>query len=284
MKDYSHFGPAYRGFKVEDNVYVPAPTEDFSGEDPFVKMAKVRGHVRDLVFDDSYPYLDKSFKFRLNRWFLYNVMGSITRVISRVFYGVRVEGAENLKKHKDLFANGAMTVCNHIGRWDMICVLEALKYRRMWIPMFRLSFMGKDGWMMKHVGGIPVPDTRQGLRLFNEAFDELHERKAWIHIFPESCSWKYYAPLRPFKIGAFNMAYKYNLPIIPFVITYRERTGFYKIFKTNEPLFTIHVGEPILPDTTHPRKEDAMRLREQTHAQMLRMAGIIHNPWPAAMD
>lgn len=284
MKDYSHYGPAYRGFQVEDSVFVPEPTDEFSGEDPFVKMATVRGHVRDLVFDENYPYLDRTLKFRLNRAFLYTVLGAITSFVSFIYYGLRVEGKENLRKYKHLFKDGAMTVCNHIGRWDMICVLGALNYRRMWIPMYRMSFMGKDGWKMKHVGGIPVPETRQGLRCFNEAFDELHERKQWIHIFPESCSWKYYAPLRPFKIGAFNMAYKYNLPIIPMVITYRERTGFYKLFRSNEPLFTIHVGEPILPDTTHSRKEEAARLRELTHTTMCHMAGIINNPWPAAMD
>lgn len=284
MKDYTHYGPAYRGFQVEDDVFVPQPMDEFSGEDPFIMMAKVRGHVRDLVFDDNYPYLDKSFRFRLNRIFVYNIIGPITWLISFLYYGVRVEGRENLRKNKALFANGAMTICNHIGRWDMLCVLKALHYRKVWIPMFRLSFMGKDGYLMKHVGGIPVPETRQGLRCFNEAFDELHERKQWIHIFPESCSWRYYAPIRPFKIGAFNMAYKYNLPIIPCVITYRERKGFYKLFRTDEPLLTIHIGEPILPDTSRSRKEESVRLREVAHAEMLRMAGIIHNPWPAAMD
>lgn len=284
MKDYSHYGPAYRDFQVEDNVYVPAPTEDFPADNPFQMMIKVRGHVRDLVFDDTYPYLDKSLRFRLGRTIVYTLVRAIVSLVSIFYYGIRVEGKENLKKYKKLYANGAMTVCNHIGRWDMNCVLYALDYRRVWIPMFRLSFMGKDGWLMKHVGGIPVPESRQGLRCFNEAFDELHARKQWIHIFPESCSWRYYAPVRPFKIGAFNMAYKYGLPIIPCVLTFRERTGFYRLFRTSEPLFTIHIGEPVIPDTTRPRKEEAARLREETHAAMLRMAGILHNPWPAAID
>lgn len=283
MKDYSHYGPAYEGLVVEDDVFVPQPMEDFPADNPHQMMIKVRGHVRDLVFDDSYPYLDKSLKFRLNRLFVYFVIGFIVFVINRVYYGLRIEGRENLYRNRHLFRNGAMTICNHIGRWDMIAVLQATLHMS-WIPMYRNSFMGKDGYLMKHVGGIPVPEDRGGLRRFNEAFDELHKRKEWIHIFPESCSWKFYSPIRPFKIGAFNMAYKYDIPIIPCVISFRERKGFFRIFRSSEPLMTIHIGAPVLPSTDRPRREEASRLREYCHARMVEMAGIVHNTWPAARE
>lgn len=80
------------------------------------------------------------------------------------------------------------------------------------------------------------------------------------------------------------MAYKYNLPIIPCVISFRERKGFFRIFRSSEPLMTIHIGEPILPDTGHMRRDEALRLRELCHARMVKMAGIVHNTWPAAID
>ena len=57
-KDYSAFGPAYRNFKVREEVYVPEPPEEFSGDDPFVKMAPIRGELKDIKFDETYPYLD----------------------------------------------------------------------------------------------------------------------------------------------------------------------------------------------------------------------------------
>lgn len=283
MKDYSYYGPAYRGFLVEDDVFVPHPMEDFPADNPHTMMIKVRGHVRDLVFDDNYPYLDKSLTFRFNRFFVYTILRPIAFMVNRLYYGLRIEGRENLSRNRHLFRNGAMTICNHIGRWDMISVLQATRHTA-WIPMYRNSFMGKDGYLMKHVGGIPIPEDIRGIKCFNAAFDELHERKQWIHIFPESCSWKYYSPIRPFKIGAFNMAYKYNLPIIPCVISFRERTGFFRLFRSSEPLMTIHIGEPILPDIARMRKQEASRLRELCHACMVNMAGIVHNTWPAAVD
>ncbi|MBR2773153.1 MAG: hypothetical protein IKD78_14300, partial [Bacteroidales bacterium] len=108
--------------------------------------------------------------------------------------------------------------------------------------------------------------------------------KQWIHIFPESCSWKFYAPLRPFKIGAFNMAYRFSLPIVPMMLSFRPRTGWRKLFGNGEPLLTIHVGDPIIPDLNTPRKEEAARMRDIAHKAMLDMAGIVSNPWPSSID
>ena len=80
------------------------------------------------------------------------------------------------------------------------------------------------------------------------------------------------------------MACKYALPIIPMMITFRPRTGWRKLFGNGEPLVTIHVGDPIIPDTAASRKEEAVRLRDAAHKSMLDMAGIVSNPWPSGLD
>ena len=81
------------------------------------------------------------------------------------------------------------------------------------------------------------------------------------------------------------MAYKYQMPILPCAITYRERTGIYKLFgKANEPLVTVEIGEPVFPDKGQPRKQDVERMLQESHASMRKMMGIIENPWPASAD
>ena len=81
------------------------------------------------------------------------------------------------------------------------------------------------------------------------------------------------------------MAYKYDLPIIPTVITYRKRRGLYRLFGKKEmPCMTIHVGSPIFINKEANRKEELDRLRAMAHSMMLDMAGIEVNPWPAAPD
>ena len=284
VKDYSAFGPAYRNFKVKEEVYVPEPPEEFSGDDPFVKMAPIRGELKDIKFDETYPYLDKSLKFRIWHFLIYLVTWLVAFPANWIRFGIKIEGREKIRRNRELFANGMMTVCNHVHRWDMICVLQAMRYRRAWIPMYAQPFRGKDGFLMKAIGGVAIPEELSGLRAFDKAMDELHANKQWIHLFPESCSWRFYAPLRPFKTGAFNMAYRHGLPVVPLVISFRPRTGWRKLFGKGEPLLTIHVGDPIVPDLNVPRKAEVARIRDLAHQTMLDMAGIVSNPWPSSID
>ena len=284
VKDYSSLGPAYRDFRVREGVYVPEPTVEFPGDDPFTRMTPIRGKTRDIRFDETYPYLDKSLKFKLLHALVYLITWLVAFPVNRIRFGLRIEGRKKIRQNRSLFSNGVMTVCNHVHRWDMLCVLQAMRYRKAWIPMYAQAFNGKDGFLMKHIGGIAIPQNAGGLRKFDRALDELHGRRQWIHIFPESCSWYHYAPLRPFKKGAFNMACRYSLPILPMVITFRPRTGWRKLFSKGEPLLTIHVGDPIVPDSGTPRKEMVARMRDQAHSAMLEMAGIVSNPWPSGLD
>ncbi len=284
LKDYSSFGPAYRNFKVREGVYVPEPEADFPGDNPHKRMTTVRGKCRELKFDETYPYLDRSLKFKIWHILIYLTTWLVVFPLNRLRFGIKIEGRAKIRKNRKLFANGLMTVCNHVHRWDMICVLQAMRYRKAWIPMWADPFNGKDGFLMKHIGGIAIPDNIRGLRKFDQALDELHAQKQWIHIFPEGCSWYDYAPLRPFKTGAFNMAYKYSLPILPMMITFRPRTGWRKLFSKDKPLLTIRVGDPIVPDSTQPRKEEVARLRDLAYKSMLDLAGIVSNPWPSSID
>ena len=284
LKDYSSFGPAYQNFQVREEVYVPEPAVEFPSDNPFTRMTPIRGKNKDIKFDSTYNYLDKSLKFKIWHLLIYLTTLFVVFPINRIRYGLRIEGREKIRQYRKCFTNGMMTVCNHVHRWDMLCVLQAMRYRKAWIPMYAQAFNGKDGFLMKHIGGIAIPDNYSGLRKFDQALDELHSKKQWIHIFPESCSWYNYAPLRPFKTGAFNMAYKYALPIIPMVISFRPRTGWRKIFSDSGPLLTIHVGDPIIPDLSAPRKEETARLRDFAHKTLLDMAGIVTNPWPPNID
>lgn len=282
--DYSSYGPAYRNFHVKEGVYVPEPIAEFPEDNPFARMTPIRGKSKDIKFDDTYPYLDKSLKFKIWHFLIYLTTWLVVFPINRIRYGLRIEGREKIRKNRKLFANGLMTVCNHVHRWDMLCVLQAMRYKKAWIPMYAQAFNGKDGFLMKHIGGIPIPESRSGLRKFDQAFDEIVSRKRWIHIFPESCSWYNYVPLRPFKTGAFNMAYKYDLPILPMMISFRPCTGWRRFFGIDNPLLTIHVGDPIVPNPDAPRKEEVARIRDLAHQTMLDMAGIVSNPWPSNID
>lgn len=274
----------YQEMKVEDGTYVPNFT-DYPQENPYERTLFPK-QIRNIEFDEQYPYLDDRWTYRFNLlWGYYIVIHIFLRLKVWIQMGLRIRGREVLKKYKKELSHGAITICNHVYRLDCPCVLFAVKGKHTTrVPMFAPNFRTKDGPFMRLAGGVPIPDSTtnmSALKKFNEAFDEFHRRGWWFHIFPEACRWDFYKPIRPFQKGAFTMSYKYNKPILPCVITYRERKGIYRLLGPKQlPLLTITIGDPIIPDTTQPRKIEVEHLREVAHAQMTRMAGITKNPWP----
>jgi 1-acyl-sn-glycerol-3-phosphate acyltransferase len=238
----------------------------------------------DVVVDEHYPFLDRSLKFRIQSALVYLGIFTIVFFLCPIRYGLKIEGLEILKKHRRLFKNGALTVSNHMLKWDILCILMAIRYRRLYFPAWTGNLHGSGGKFIRWAGGIPVPKNLHAIRYFNQAFDELHRKKKWFHVFPESCRWTYYQPIRPFKKGMFSLAYRYNLPVIPFGFSYRRPAGIYALFKKGHPLITLRIGEPILPDLNLPRKEAVQRLREACHKKIVELAGVRNNPWPCEGD
>ena len=279
----------YEQLRVREGEYIPQTAMDYPQDNPFARTLFPK-YTKQLAIDDKYPYLNDSIGYKFNLYLGYYVfLHLLLRIKLRVQMGLRIRGREVLKKHKEGLKNGAITIANHVYRLDCPCVLIAVnRTHNTRIPMFAPNFRTKDGYFMGIAGGIPIPEAEAGMsamKKFNEAFDEFHRRGWWFHIFPEACRWDMYKPLRPFQKGAFTMSYKYNKPLLPCVITYRERKGIFRLFGPKElPLLTVTIGEPIYPDTTQARKTEVERLRNVAHAQMQQMAGITHNPWPAAWE
>lgn len=278
----------YGILKNKEGVYVPDMGIDYPTDDPYRRLLKVE--VEDsskgkYQFDETYPYLDNSWNYKWNDFLGFFVKWVLVGGWNRLHFGLQVKGRENITPFKEALKNGAMCVCNHVFVFDAVCVYQAFHRFRIWIPMYPKHFNGKSGWFMRYVGGLPLPETRGGLEKYNEAMDKHHEDKEWMLVFPEGVRWNWYQPIRPFKAGAFSMAYKYDIPVIPTVISYRPRKGLYRLFgKKNEPCVTINVGEPIIIDKSRPRRDEIARLRDEAHASMVKMAGIEINPWPSAPD
>ena len=276
----------YQELKVMPGEYIPQPAMDYPQENPFERTL-FPVFDREMAIDEHYPYLDDSARYRFKtKWGYAIILKVCLNLMLRVKMGLRIRGREVLKRHSEGLKHGAITIANHVFRLDCPCVLLAVKAKPTTrIPMFAPNFRTKDSFFLNLVGGVPIPEPEAGMsamKKFNEAFDEFHRRGWWFHIFPEACRWDMYKPLRPFQKGAFTMSYKYNKPLLPCVITYRERKGIFRLFGPKElPLLTVTIGEPIYPDTTQPRKTEVDCLRDVAHLQMQQMAGITHNPWPS---
>lgn len=278
----------YKDLKVTPGTYVPPVNLAYPEDNPYEGMYKPV-YDRDYpAINANYPFVDDSWQNTLRLLWGYYVVRPILGLVLRVKYGLRWTYLYNRKEYKQTLKGGAITIANHCYRHDCASVLTALHahhHRR--IPMFAPNFRTKDQFYLRIIGGVPIPPAEEGLsamKAFNAAFDEFHRRGYWFHIFPEAKRWDWYKPLRPFQKGAFTMAYKYNMPIIPCAVTYRPRTGIYRLFgPADEPLVNVIIGRPILPDTTCPRAVEVERLLNETHQTICRLAGIEHNTWPSAL-
>ncbi len=248
-------------------------------DDPHAHLLPIK-KIYDVNVDANYPYVDNSFKFKFFNFLYYFQARFVVDPLNRLRYGFRLKGMENLKKYKEQLKGGALTICNHVFRWDMCGILKVCGWRQLRFPIFRGQMAGKDRDRMVYTGGVPIPEKLSDLRHFYRAFDYYHEHGFWMHFFPEESRWQFYTPIRPFKKGAFIMAERYNVPIIPMAYSYRERKGILKLFG-KEACVTLNVGEPIFPDPALKGQRSASidDLRRRTHEACVRLAGIENNPW-----
>ena len=267
----------------EDGVFVPQIDIDYPAE-PDKRILSVVPEC-EVILDENYPYLDKSFKFNFMMNLQYLGIFVLVFILNPLKYGLKIKGKKNLKPYKKILKKqGAITVSNHVYRWDFLGVLQAVKYRKMYFPTLHDNVVGSDRFMVRYAGGIPLPESFSAMKKFNEALDEVVAKGHWLHVFPESCRWDYYQPIRPFKRGAFTFAQKYNRPVIPMAYSYREPKGLEKFFTGGKPCFTLNIGTPIFPDTTLSRKECVSKLRSECHKAMVELAGIKQNCWQAEGD
>ena len=248
--------------------------------------------THERIVDENYPFLDKSFKFNLIRNLVYLLIYTLIFKLSTLRFGVKVEGRKNLRKHRKLLKNGAMTVSNHIHRWDFLFVLQAVKYRKMYFPALKEHVASSDESVVRLAGGIPIPSDIHTMKYFFKAFDEIHAKKMWIHAYPESSLFYYFQPIRPFKKGVFTLAHRYRLPVIPLAFSYRKpRFPFTLVNRLRTltgnqklPMITLRIGEPLFFDEKLSRREAVQKIRKNCHKEVVRLAGISNNPYPPEGD
>ena len=227
------------------------------------------------VYDDKYPYIDKSFWFRFRQFWVRVLLFVLVYPMTYVRLGLRVKGRKNLRKNRKLLKQGAVSVCNHVHMWDYLGIKAALWPRKTNILSWDKNISGENGPLIRMVGGIPIPtqNMRGFAKFCRDTIEHVHNG-AWLHVAAEASMWEYYAPIRPFKDGAAYFAYKADRPIVPMAFSYRP-VGWLrkKIFKQIAK-FTLVIGEPLFVDKSLPQAEAIEKLTIETHKAVCRLAGF----------
>lgn len=226
-------------------------------------------------FDHNYSYYNDSFLFKIGRFFAYLTAYTVGRIVCLFKHGIRFIGRENLKAHKEELADGCITICNHVFRFDYMCIMMGIRPHYQYYPAWNAKFLDKDRHSVRLTGGIPVPQKLSGLKKFYQAFDRHMNEKAWIHFFPEAAMWPFYQKIRPFKTGAFTLADKHNRPILPMAFRFRNPGKCAKFFGAKEPHAALHIGKPIYPDKSIESKAQRInKLLMESYREVERLAGL----------
>lgn len=181
-----------------------------------------------------------------------------------------MEGGENLRLLKD---TGAVITCNHFGIPDNYilyhCIQNSLKKKRLYKVIREgnyTGFSGLFGFLFRHCNTLPLSSNRRTMVNFMSAADTLLRRGEAVLIYPEQGMWWNYRKPRPFKIGAFKIAARAGVPVLPTFVTMKDDET--KLDEHNYPLqhYTLHVMPPVYPDKALSEKQAAEKMKEDTFA------------------
>lgn len=178
-----------------------------------------------------------------------------------------VKGIENFDKVE----TGALITCNHFNPYDCFTVEKVFrmsdngKNKRLHKVIREgnyTNFPGFYGFLFRNADTLPLSSSNRTMVEFMKAVDTILKRGDFILIYPEQSMWWNYRKPKPLKIGAFKMASRNNVPVIPIFITMNDSD---MIGEDGFPIqeYTVNIGEPIYPNENLTEKENTNNMLEE---------------------
>ena len=210
-----------------------------------------------LSVDENFEFIPKTKKVKAKRWFDRTfLIKPYSWYQNSVVLKTKVYGRKNLKGIKS-----AITTCNHVYMFDCLAILRALKGHKVKFTVAefnnRKGFLGE---MMRSAGILPITGKLKVVKQFNHAVEHYLLHDNYVTFYPEQAMWYLYEKPRPYKIGAFHYAVKFDVPVIPMFISYRP-SGKIVGEGLEHKYFTVHILKPIYPDKTLSPKDAAEQMR-----------------------
>lgn len=204
----------------------------------------------------------------LTRAFYYVIVVPILAGVDSLVFGLKIRGRKNIRGLK---GKGAILVCNHVHELDcsflgLLCVPRKIVFTSMEV-IFSWPVIGR---LIHILGSVPVPASLSGMRHFFSELALAAQNGRLVCLYPEGELIRYCNELRPFKDGAFILAAKSKAPVVPVMISQRERAGLWKIMK-RRPCLTLIAGEPIYPDSQLGIRQAAHELSDKAFRKMSEM-------------
>ena len=179
-----------------------------------------------------------------------------------------VRGMENYTAVK----GGAILTCNHFSMFDNYVVYRTIRRNLgksgVLYKVIRegnyTGFKGLFGFFFRHCNTLPLSSNTDTMKKFLRSVDILLNRGEKILVYPEQGMWWNYRKPRPMQNGAFKLAEKSNVPVIPVFITMEDTE---KLDADGYPIqaYTVHFAPAIYPDKSLSPKDATEKLKEENY-------------------
>lgn len=253
-----------------DRLEVLARIQEYEAKGWFDKDVENDPEAPELT-PDKVDYLCKKLSSKISRK-IANCVGDryFLKLIKKdVLVIDGVYGEEHLSVLKD----GAMITCNHFSPFDNYIVFHCI---RKYLPhkyLYKViregnytNFPGLYGYLFRHCNTLPLSSNRRTMINFMTSVQTLLKRGESILIYPEQGMWWNYKKPRPFKSGAFKMAVRAGVPVLPTFITMQDDET--RLDGNGYPVqrHTLHILPPVYPDTSLSEKEAAEKMKNEAYA------------------
>ena len=178
-----------------------------------------------------------------------------------------IKGIENLKN----LETGAMITCNHFNPFDSFSIEEVFRTagkskKHKLYKVIRegnyTNFPGLYGFFFRNCDTLPLSSNKRTMVEFVKAVDTILQRGDYILIYPEQSLWWNYKKPKPLKNGAFKLASRNNVPVLPIFITMEDSDFLGEDgFPVQE--YIINIKPPIYPDENLSQKENVEIMKDK---------------------
>lgn len=176
-------------------------------------------------------------------------------------------------EHLQSVNTGAIITCNHFNPFDSFSIEQVFrlsgksKEKKLYKVIREgnyTNFPGLYGFFFRNCDTLPLSSNKRTMIEFMKAVDTILQRGDFILIYPEQSLWWNYRKPKPFKNGAFKMAVRNNVPVIPIFITMQDSDIIGEDgFAIQE--YIINIEKPIYQDESLSLKENAEMMKEQNY-------------------
>ncbi len=221
----------------------------------------VESKDQDKRLSEDYKWLHKNIFYRAGALIIYGLALLFAFFYTRIGLHIRVENRQVFQQCRD---TGYFLYGNHtqpVG--DAFAPTRYTFPRRIYMMMSPANLgIPVLGRILPILGGMPIPDTMDGMKEFLEAVRYRIEHKRGIVIYPEAHLWPWCNFVRPYPDTSFRYPVMYKVPAFCMTTTYQKRRF------GKKPRITTYLDGPFYPHPELGMKEARKQLHDEIYECM----------------